>query len=188
MRVSPSGRFLLRTPPAVHRALRRAARDSGVSLNEYCVRRLAAPETARVSGPPAAVTAWASGAFGHSVCGVLVYGSWARGEATAESDVDVLVVLDASVALTRDLYRTAGAVSFSWDGHPVQIQIVHMPDAGGVTGGGFWPEIALDGIVMFERGVELSRRLVAIRRAIADGRLVRRTAHGQPYWTTREAA
>ena len=63
-----------------------------------------------------------------------------------------------------------------------------MPDADGGAGGGFWPEIALDGIVLFERDVAVSRRLVAIRRAIADGRLVRRTAHGQPYWTTKEAA
>ena len=70
----------------------------------------------------------------------------------------------------------------------MQIQIVRMPEAGHVAGGGLWPEIALDGIVLFERDGALSRKLVAIRRAIADGRLVRRTAHGQPYWTTKEAA
>ena len=43
--------------------------------------------------------------FGDARCGVVVYGSWARGKATSESDVDVLVVLDASAALTRDIYR-----------------------------------------------------------------------------------
>ena len=187
MAANPSGRFVLRTPPAVHGALRRAARQAGLSLNEYCVRRLAAPATERASDAPA-VVAWASDEFGDAVCGVVVYGSWARGEKTSESDVDVLVVLDASVALTRDIYRKCDAASLSWDGHLVQIQIVGVPGADRVAGGGLWPEIALDGIVMFERDVELSRRLVAIRRAIADGRLVRRTAHGQPYWTTKEAA
>ena len=187
MKPTLSGRFVLRTPPALHGALRRAARQAGLSLNAYCLRRLAAPELDDRGVPPAPV-AWAREAFGEALVGVVVYGSWARGEATTDSDVDVLVVLDASVALTRDLYRTNDAASLSWTEHPVQIQIVRMPDADGGVGGGFWPEIALDGIVLFERGVVLSRQLVGIRRAIADGRLVRRTAHGQPYWTTREAA
>ena len=187
MALKPSGRFLLRTPPAVHGALRRAARQAGLSLNEYCVRRLAAPAAGGASDAPA-VMSFASDAFGDALAGVVVYGSWARDEATSESDVDVLVVLDASVALTRDIYRGCDRASLSWDGHPVQVQIVRMPDADRVAGDGLWPEIALDGIVMFERDFELSRRLVAIRRAIADGRLVRRTAHGQPYWTTKDAA
>jgi len=187
MAAIPSGRFVLRTPPALHGGLRRAARRAGLSLNEYCVRRLAVPAAERASDAPG-VVAWATDEFGDALCGVMVYGSWARGEATSESDVDVLVVLDTSVALTRDVYRKCDVASLSWDGHPVQIQIVRMPEANGVAGGGLWPEIALDGIVMFERDCELSRRLVAIRRAIADGRLVRRTAHGQPYWTTKEAA
>lgn len=187
MAASLSGRFVLRTRPALHGALRSAARHAGLSLNEYCVRRLAAPAAERASDA-LAVIAWASDAFGDALCGVVVYGSWARDEATSESDVDVLVVLDASVALTRDIYRTCDLAPLSWDGHPVQVQIVRMPAADRAGGSGLWPEIALDGIVMFERDFELSRRLVAIRRAIADGRLVRRTAHGQPYWTTKEAA
>ena len=188
MTALPSGRFVLRTPRALHGALRRAARDAGASLNEYCVRGLAAALAARASGAPTGIAAWATAAFGEALRGVAVYGSWARGDATSESDVDVLVVLDASAALTRDSYRTCDGAPLSWDGHPVQVQIVRMPEAGRLAGGGLWPEIALDGIVLFERGMILSRTLVAIRRAIADGRLVRRTAHGQPYWTTKEAA
>ena len=186
MTSSPSGRFVLRTPPALHGALKRAARGAGGSLNEYCVRRLADRPLDGASEAPA-ILAWASAAFGEALAGVVVYGSWARGEATRESDVDVLVILNPSAALTRSTYRKADEASLSWEGHPVQVQIVRMPDAGQVTGG-LWPEIALDGIVLFERDYALSRTLVGIRRAIAGGRLVRRTAHGQPYWTTTEAA
>src|SRR3972149_4528372 len=78
-----------------------------------------------------------------------------------------------AAALTRSTYRKADEASLSWEGHPVQVQIVRMPDAGQVTGG-LWPEIALDGIVLFERDYAPSRALVGIRRAIAGGRGGRR--------------
>jgi len=48
---------------------------------------------------------------------------------------------------------------------------------------GIWAEVALDGLVLFEQGLRLSTRLVQVRREIAAGRIVRRVAHGQPYWT-----
>ena len=41
----------------------------------------------------------------------------------------------------------------------------------------------MDGVVVFERGLRLSARLARVRRDIAAGHLVRRIAHGQPYWT-----
>jgi hypothetical protein len=182
-----SGRFVLRTGAALHEALRAGARDAGVSLNEYCLARLAAPGVTGGSSDASAVADWARRAFGDALVGAAVYGSWTRGEATAESDVDVLIVLDRSQPLRRDLYRRGDAAALVWDGRPVQTQLVQLPLAGEI-GGGLWPEIALDGIVLVERGFLLSLHLVAIRRAIVDGRLVRRTAHGQPYWTTREAA
>ena len=49
--------------------------------------------------------------------------------------------------------------------------------------GGVWGEVAIDGIVLFERDWRLSADLARIRRDIAAGRLVRRLVHGQPYWT-----
>jgi hypothetical protein len=47
-----------------------------------------------------------------------------------------------------------------------------------------WGEVAVDGVVLYERGLDVSADLARIRREIAAGRLVRRTAHGQPYWTS----
>lgn len=148
---------------------------------------LSAPAAAERSPEVAAIVEWAERTFGGAVVGLALYGSWTRGAATAESDVDLLVVLDPSQPLRRDLYRRADAADLIWDHHTVQVQIAGLPPAGEIRGG-LWPEIALDGIVLVERDFLLSRRLVAIRHAIADGRLVRRTAHGQPYWTTAEAA
>jgi hypothetical protein len=46
-----------------------------------------------------------------------------------------------------------------------------------------WGEVAIDGIVLFERGLHLTLHLIRVRHDIAAGRIVRRMAHGQPYWT-----
>ncbi len=177
-----SGRFVLRLPPALHRALQAAARAARVSLNEYCVRRLAASGPSLAAGEgAAALVARAAALFGEALAGVVVYGSWARGDATPTSDVDALVVVDPSVPLTRSLYRSWDEEPVLWQGRPVDPHFVHVP--GPRAGGSVWGEAAIDGIVLFERSHELSVRLARVRRDIAEGRLVRRLVHGQPYWT-----
>lgn len=35
---------------------------------------------------------------------------------------------------------------------------------------------------LYDRGFTLARRLARLRRDIAEGRIVRREVHGQPYW------
>jgi hypothetical protein len=183
-----SGRFVLRAGPALHAALRAEARKKGLSLNELCVRRLSTPAAAAglPSGGQGAVR-WAIEALGDRLVAVAIFGSWTRGEAASGSDVDLLIVLGEEAALTRELYRMPGAGELRWEGRPLEPQFVRLPPAGEIAGG-LWAEVATDGLVLFERDLRLSRRLSAIRRDIAEGRLVRRTAHGQPYWTTGEAA
>lgn len=177
-----SGRFLLRIAPELHALLRRAAEDAGISLNEYCARKLVAPQGGLASLEPAVEAVQRAAAmFGDSLVGVAAFGSWARGEAAAASDVDLLVVVERRVELTRRLYREWDRTPLAWDGRRVEQHFVHLPAAGRRVGG-LWAELAVDGIVLFERGLALSTRLVRVRRQIAAGRLVRRTLHGQPYW------
>ena len=175
-----SGRFLLRMPPPLHAALDGAARAAGLSLNEYCVRRLAAFGVGMDDRDAVALVSRAGAVAGDALAGVLLHGSWVHGDATPTSDVDAAVVVEPRVRLSRALYRTWDQQPVTWQGRPVDAHFVHPPDDDTLSG--FWAEAAIDGVVLFDRNGDLSRALARVRRAIADGRLVRRVVHGQPYW------
>lgn len=180
---SKSGRFVLRMPPALHTALDGAARASGLSLNAYCVRQLAgAGVVAPGSEDRATLITHARAVAGEALSAVALHGSWVRGEATPASDVDALIVVEPRLPLSRDLYREWDTRPITWRGRRVDPHFVH-PAAEEGRFSGLWAEMALDGIVLFERDWSVSAHLARIRRAIAAGRLVRRVVHGQPYWT-----
>lgn len=174
-----SGRFILRMPGALHEALHRAARAADLSLNEYCVRRLStggpAPEDA------AKLVAHAAEAAGGGLAGLILHGSWVRGEASSGSDVDALVVVDSGVALRRSLYRAWDRRPAVWSGRPVDPHFVHFPADQRVSG--LWAEVATHGLTLFDRAGAVGSTLARVRAQIADGRLRRRVSHGQPYWT-----
>lgn len=153
-----------------------------MSLNDYCARTLAVPSgNAAELRSASGVVQRAAELFGEALVGVAAYGSWTRGEAARHSDVDVLVVLEPRIEITRALYRRWDAVPIAWETHPVEPHFVHLlaPDG---RASGLWAEVAVDGIVLFERRLRLSMALVRVRRDILAGRLVRRMVHGQPYW------
>lgn len=178
-----AGRFLLRIEPALHAALRETAREAGLSLNEYCARRLREPGNALgAADDGAAAVARAAALFGRDLIGVLAFGSWARGELANGSDVDLVIAVERRVELTREIYRRWDLEPLRWAGRPVDAHFVHLPEPQ-ATVTGVWAEAAVDGVVLFELDFRLSARLVRIRRDIATGRIVRRAAHGQPYWT-----
>lgn len=184
----PSGRFVLRIDPRLHATLREAAARSGLSLNEYCARKLAGGGLGG-SGPAWKAVERASAVLGEDLQGVAVYGSWARGEAGDLSDIDVLLVVVGSRPITRDLYRHWDEEPLVWpDPGPdpqrrrrVEPHFVHLPPAGAVPSG-TWAEVALDGIVVFDPDLVVSRRLVEFRASILGGDLERHEVHGQPYW------
>ena len=175
-------RVLLRLPADLHRTLVKAAADVDLSFNQFCVRRLRAPSDAHgLSAVRSHVVTRAREVFGDRLVGMLVLGSWARGEAAATSDIDVLIVIDAKTALTRDLYRAWDLDPISFEGRAVDAHFAH-PSAAGSVPTAVWCEAAVDGIVWYDRDGAMSIRLGEVRRAIAEGRVVRAFAHGQPYW------
>ncbi len=174
-----SGRFLLRMSPDLHGTLRSAARSAGLSLNEYCVRRLLTGGV--VHDDAAALVSRAAAVSGRRLVGLVLHGSWVRGDAASGSDVDALIVVERHVSLSRSLYREWDREPLTWGGRPLDPHFVHVPAATAVSG--LWAEIATHGLIVFDRDGELGTYLARVRGAIADGRLLRRTAHGQPYWT-----
>jgi predicted nucleotidyltransferase len=179
---SASGRFLLRLEPGVHAALRAAAAGAGVSLNEYCARKLASPWVDPFSAAVPGVER-AMEVMGQTLVGVVAFGSWARGDWVVESDVDVLIVVDAGTSVVRDLYRRWDERPVRWEGHAVEPHFARLPDPGRPTG--LWSEVAVEGVVLYDRAMIVTRRLVELRREILEGRMVRRRVQGQPYWVER---
>lgn len=177
---SPSGRFVLRLPPSLHAQLRSEAKDVGISLNELCVKKLGAVPL-DVPDAISDLVARAKEAFGKNLHGVIVYESWARGDATVSSDIDVMVALDPRVPLNMQLYEAWGEQEWRVDTHVLDVHFAHIPD-GEELPSGLWAEIALDGRVVYESELVVTRTLATVRRRIAAGDLVRRSSHGQPYW------
>lgn len=178
---APSGRFVLRIDPGLHGSLREAARSAGASLNEYCARKLASPGV-WLDEEASAIVERAASILGEALVGVVAFGSWVRGEHDATSDFDVLLIAADDPAISRQLYRRwDDAPGLAWQGLEVEPHFVHLMPEGKVPSG-LWGEVATEGVILFERGFEVSRRLAEVRRRIADGDIVRRLAQGQPYW------
>ena len=193
----PSGRFLLRIPPDLHQSLRARAADAGRSLNQFCRTALEAAAGGRTDAGPASGSAAAeivAGEFGHRLEGVVLFGSRARGDAGPWSDVDLLIILARDAPVTRALYRIwdarlAEAPAVRGLGPNVNPHFAHLPgDAAGSApdgGGALWLEVALHGIVLWQRTWAVSRWLGDARERMAEGAIRRHHAHGQPYWSYR---
>jgi predicted nucleotidyltransferase len=117
--------------------------------------------------------------WGSSIEGLALFGSFARGRETATSDIDLLVVLNRGVTLDRDVYSRWQLRKV--DGREVAPLFVQIPREGERIGG-LWFEVALDGIVLFDKDLNLSRFLSHVRDLVADGRVRRMVTHGHPYW------
>ncbi|MEI7782636.1 MAG: nucleotidyltransferase domain-containing protein [Planctomycetota bacterium] len=175
-----SGTFVLRLDPGLHGRLREDALAAGTSLNDWCSRTLAAPGAGGLDEAADVVLAIRS-RLKKDLLGVIAYGSFARGELAAGSDVDLLVVLAAGVPITRAFYREWEGVVPTWKGREVDLHFVHLPGPAEHVSGS-WAESAVCGMVLYERDLVVSRRLIEIRGRIAAGELVRRITQGQPYW------
>ncbi len=187
-----SGRFVVRLPEVLHAELRDEAVRTGKSLNQVCIERLqgrvagrhdAGARVAPAGSPAPEVVREIVRQWSGKLAGLVLFGSAARGDETGESDIDVLLVMKPEVKITRALYlpwdefcerqtQDLGRVSPHFVALPGDVR-----DAGGL-----WYEAAIEGIVLWEEEGRVSGFIRSVRRAMAEGRIRRRTLHGSPYW------
>jgi predicted nucleotidyltransferase len=159
----------------------------GVSFNQYCVSIL--NQRGHISPQPADALQLVTDLqplvdavrkeLSERVIGVVLFGSLARGQAREHSDIDLLVVLSSDANFDRDLYDQLPYRTHL--GRPVSYNVVRLP--GDIRrASSLWFEVAVDGVVLFDLGLALSRTLGALRRLLLEGQFRRRSSYGVGYW------
>jgi predicted nucleotidyltransferase len=181
--------------PDLHRALKRRSTERGITLNQACVdileRAVRAPVSAELPDtlqPAGPLVERLHQQWGAALLGLVLFGSAARGEMTAASDVDLLVVLAPDTDISRDLYRRWNEAIVP-DLPPglrgrLAPHFVTLPP-GPTEAGSLWYEVAVDGRILLDREGRVEHFLRALRRELARGTVSRRFAHGHPYWIWR---
>jgi predicted nucleotidyltransferase len=178
--IMASGVFVARVGPELHRRLKADAQHQGRSLNELCLKRLQLPAVLEYL-PPSLATAASTviASFGSEVMGLVVFGSFARQEATDASDIDLLVVFKSGAVINRGRYTQLEKQSPIDE--KIETHLVSLP-AFADRVSGLWAEVSLDGVIIFDRDFSVHRYLTHVRRLIAEEKVTRRRAHGQNYW------
>lgn len=185
-------RFLARMPIQLFNALRQHAGAQEESINSALVQLLEkALQTEalsiKVTLAPALARALRSvkQLFGAELLGVVLFGSTARGEDRPGSDVDILLVLNSKRQLNRELYDQVYASLLESDKDKaaphLSLHLINLPENDTAVDG-FLLEVALEGIVLFERDFLVSRFFIKLRKMITVGYFVRETLYGHPYW------
>lgn len=186
-------KFLLRLSPALFATLNSEATRAGVSINSTIVSRLLAGAPSQQCATDELVRVVQSfSIFTNSpklLQGIVLFGSGARDELSAHSDIDLLVVMDRSFEITRAIYRLWDTEigETQWRGYPISVHFVSLPETTeGASLGSLWLEASIEGIILVEQERRISHTLRSIRLRCLAGEFQRRYTHGIPYWVGRE--
>lgn len=164
----------------LYRHLQERASARSLSLNQYCLNVLEA------AGPEALpFTDIIKRHYRKHLEGIVLFGSHARGTATASSDFDILIVLSPEVPLKAKLYAEwesdlAPHLSAQFSPH-----FIHLPrDASHV--GSLWLEVSLEGKVLFDPHSTVQDFLNKLRDKVSSGDYTRKMSYGVPYWTKKK--
>lgn len=177
-----SGKFVVRIPRHLHLKIKSLAAREKISLNELCVRSLSHTffSSKKETFP---FVSELKKIFGLTLKGVIIFGSVVKEEDSEDSDTDILIVLDDSTPIQRNLYSI-------WDekiedknflGHEMSPQFSHIPSSVN-NASSIWYEVALASFVIYEQDFSVAKFLNEIRACISQGYLERKMNHGHPYW------
>ncbi len=114
-----------------------------------------------------------------AIVGMVLYGSWARGEATEASDIDILVVMESTFPIRRELYTVIDSIE-GLDPR-ISISIAHLPKEEKHPNG-LWLEICRDGVILTDTHAQIAEAMDKIRQLVGSGKIIRHETHGQGYW------
>ena len=185
-----SGRFVIRIPEGLHKILVERADSQNSSLNKLCQilieKGLREKEEAPWRKEVSPLLLLLKQKFGSQLTGILLFGSQIQGNATQQSDLDVLVVLAEEIPLKRNLYQWWDSTFFQ-KSLTINPHFVHLPqDISQV--GGLWFEVALSHEIIYEKRNNLSSIIKKLLSCIQKGEVARAFSNGHPYWVRREDA
>lgn len=182
-----SGTFILRVEPALHKKLQLAAQKKGSSLNRYCEENLAKSLNSYSGSVSDGVSLKEEFVkAGIPLVGILIFGSFIRGDANESSDTDFLFVTEQGFLIERSLYQKWDDILrdipyFKSFQLPVSPQFVSLPSSPKECGS-LWFEVAIEGKIIWEDGRAISEFLRKLREEMLQGHLIRKISHGHPYW------
>lgn len=182
--------FLLRLPAKEMALLKSVANRSAISINELCKNILSLylqknRDNGKWSG---LIDIISKSSISSDIEGIILFGSVAKGIDSEDSDLDLLFALSSKKKLSRKLYRIwdeeicnkLDLLSFS-SGKEVSPHFAAIPTSTNETGG-LWLEMAISGIIIWDKNSNCEKFLINLREQIASGAFVRKTTHGHPYW------
>ncbi len=186
---SHSGKFVLRIPADMHESLSAMARSKKLSLNQLCVSLLDEGLNREGDEPKffedlKTLSLQLKKHFGASLCGTALFGSYATGDATSASDIDLLIVLNGGTPVERNLYKWWDDNVIWNDGATLNPHFVNIPDDA-EQAGGLWLEVATSGRILYENGSALTDLFKKIKGLLDEGRVRRYTSNGHSYWIWR---
>lgn len=185
----PSGKFVIRMSSEMHGKLSRIAKERGVSLNQVCLDLLRKGLSLRDEDEGLTkslddIIHTLSLHFKDDLIGVVLFGSYATGEATPDSDIDLLIVLKKTVPIERGLYRW-------WDDNIIWKEkallnphFVCYPESA-YDAGGLWLESATCGRIIFQRQRLIEKLFQSLKDLISEGKVRRYISNGHSYWIWR---
>lgn len=186
-----SGKFVLRIPPALHQQLAQQASGMGASLNHYCRSLIESGLQTRTTQPQwdpwiAPIIPILTAHIGRELIAIVVFGSQVRGETHTHSDLDLLIVLTETRPIARSLYRWWDTAIPQGETPDINPHFVHCPTSP-QTASGLWFEVALNHVIVYQRGGRITQCLQSLRAHVASGACERIWSHGHPYWVKKDA-
>lgn len=177
-----SGKFVLRVHPVLHARLRKKSREWAASLNETCLRLITSGlnKNDHEQDRFLPILRKLKNEFKSGLWGVLVFGSWVKKQEFASSDVDLLILLDQKIVLSRSLYQIWDEAMDDHSPPIINPHFVHLPK--GKEFGSLWLEVVKNHHILFDKKSSLQNILDQIHGYVMMGQVSQKISHGQPYW------